>query len=109
MSKMYRNMNSALVVDAGRRDFDFYEIPLARLTSSHGSFMQTDQMQVGQVAFIVKSPRNAKFDFAVKSISLIYNREFERIAKNYKQNIMFRRRESYLAEGIDTGAFRLRV
>ena len=91
------------IVDIGRKEVEGYELPLSLFTSRQGTSIAKQDIFLTHFALIVKGRSDCSFNFSVKSASLINNTEFDLVERQYKENVMFRHKNRYTEDGIETG------
>ncbi len=94
------------VADYGQKELQHYELPLELFRASNGRSLIPECNLLNRIAIVAKGQNNVPFQFWVKSATLVYSEELEKIRGIYKENVMFRRKNSYVEEGIETGSKR---
>ena len=99
----------ANINDFNQKQIQEYEIPLSLFATGNGQRFDTQYGSLMWACVVVRDTINKDFLFELKGINLFNNPEFNKISEKYKKNIMFKRKNSYKIEGLDTGRSIFRI
>ena len=94
---------SADIFDYNQHDFMEYELPLELFKQNDGERLAPSGHNLDHIAIVARGKENTPFHFWIKSATLINNPQIDLVKETYKQNVMFKRKNSYLDEGLDIG------
>jgi len=96
-------LSFAHIANISPTEYETYELPFGCFRSQKGAAMIGDGNLLTRFAVMVKGRNSGTYKFWIKSASAINRKEMPIIQSQYNENIMFKYKNYYMTEGIDTG------